>query len=366
MSAPLGTNARFKTVENILGQMKTTVSSATSSFSNSIGSPETGNYILNVFFYFLLFAFILFLILTVIHFTVKPIFRFNPGDKGYIGVPANRHDKVYWNEKEVQPGPEERVPLDSDKESLIAYKYENNYSFSVDLYCTRVEGSDAKTRLILFKTYKFGESSLSELGSLKAGTDSDLAKVCAAAQTTTPDTDIEIDQKKGIFKRKSPLSAAPSQNEDLQTYMKTKCSLMMYLTETNDLIVSIFTGGTPNVYNSRPIKNIPLYQPFRVTVVVEEKNFTVYLNAKQASQTLTNKREEISLNTYTRLDTTTQRFYTAPTWANQPKTIYARNFHLWPRAILYEEVRDAQPPLASVKDFGIDDETVANGESCSP
>ena len=145
--------------------------------------------------------------------------------------------------------------------------------------------------------------------------------------------------------------------------MNSRVSMYMYLTKTNDLVVTFYSGSTGTPYSSREIKNIPLYVPFRVTVVVQEKTFTVYINAQQAFQrTIPNA--TLVLNSHNSLNTSSQRFFPAPSWADMPiKTIFVQNLHLWSRAITYSEVQSAQPALALESDFNMSPEN--NTSTCS-
>jgi hypothetical protein len=244
-----------------------------------------------------------------------PVFKFTPGAKGLIGVPAASDDKVYWNTK-VQPAALGYAPLDND--SLGSYDYTNNFSFSIDLYVRRMTDTTATSRVILYKTFKNG------------------AQVTPAPNVPVAD----------------PLATAPGAAEDLATYMSTKASMFMYLTQTNDLVVTFFSGADGTPFSSREIKNIPLYSPFRVTVVVEDKTFTVYVNAQQAFQRTVPI--VLALNSKGGLNTGSQRFFPPPSWADAPtKTVFLQNFHLWPRAISYPEVQKAQPALALTADFNM-------------
>jgi hypothetical protein len=158
-----------------------------------------------------------------------------------------------------------------------------------------------------------------------------------------------------------PLATAPTAGQDLATYMSSKASMYMYLTQTNDLVVTFFNGPNGTPFSTREIKNIPLYNPFRITVVVEEKTFTVYINAKQAFQRTVPTLLALNSNN---LDTSSQRFFPPPSWADAPtKTVFLQNFHLWPRAISYPEVQKAQPALALAADFNMPVESGTS--SCS-
>jgi hypothetical protein len=363
MSAPIASNMRATTVQNILGQAAQVGRSAASYASSSVASvgssftPENGSYLLSILFYVFLYGFIAFLILLVIHFTMTPIFRFNAGDKGLIGVPASQSDKVYWTDR-TQPPPESRAPFDSD--SLAQYEFENNFSFSIDLYCTKITSTNVKNRLILFKTYKYG---VGQPGDFNAGSlsPSNIDQICAA-RSAEGQSGYNPNQANLITN--SPLATPPGTNDtDLESYMKGKCSMFMYLTDTNDLIITFFVGTQGTPYSCKPIRNIPLYTPFRVSCVAEKKLFTVYLNGKQTFQKIVPV--GISLNSFNALRQAQQRFYTAPSWANSPvQTVFIQNLHIWPHTLNYPQVSQAMPALASVKDFNATSDEDSNGQ-CS-
>jgi hypothetical protein len=324
-TAAARTNA--DTVQKILGNAvaagRSAVSSASSYASSSLASysgqgqgQDSPNYALQVLFYLLMYAFVLFLVLLLVHFTVRPIFRFTPGANGLIGLPSAADDKVYWNTRS-QPALLSYAPLTTD--TLAPYAFTNNFTMSVDLYVRRMTDTNAKTRVILYKTHE-----------------------------STSATD--------------PLATGPTATEDISAYMAKKVSMFVYLTSTNDIGVTFYTGLTGTPYSSREIKNIPLYTPFRLTIVVEDKTFSVYINAQQAFQRTVPS--AITLNSSNSLDTKTQRFYPPPAWADSTtKTVFLQNLHLWPRSISYPEVQRAQPALALAADF---DMPVESGtSSCS-
>jgi len=316
MSVP-PVNMRNTTIASILGQgassayssTTSAVSSATS-YATSYATSENGNYTLQVLFYVFLYTFFLFLILVLVHFTIKPVFKFTPGSAGLIRVAVPTDDKVYWNSK-VQPPAEDRVPKQGD--SLESYDFTNNFSFSVDLYVRRMTDTEPNKRVILYKTYMYG---------------SDLSAPIAGP---------------------TGLSAGPGAADGRETFMQSKCSMYMYLSDTNNLGLTFFAGSSGTAYSIKEIDNIPFYTPFRVTVVVEDKTFTMYINAKQTFQRLVPS--TLNLNSLAGLPTANQRFYAPPSWANS-QTVFLQNFHVWPRAISYPEVQQAQPALARKEDFG--------------
>ena len=303
------------TAEDILkgiGSYAKSAAYSASSYASSYGSTyltsENGNYTLSVLFYIVLYSFILFLILVIVHFTITPVFKFTPGAKGLVGVPSSTDDIVYWNKKS-QPSTTEIAPIAND--SLSTYEFMRNFSFSVDIFLRKITEADINKRILLYLAYQPPSSGTNT--NLLVNTD------FTAVSEVEPTT-------QGVLVRKS--------------YMG------MYLTDTNDLIVTFVSGGTP--YSTRPIKNIPFYTPFRITVVVEDKSFSVFINGQQAFQrivpgVLTFSRPEGTPETSTQLI-----FYPPPFGA----PIYVQNLHLWPRAISYKEVQRAQPALALESDFG--------------
>jgi hypothetical protein len=329
-TVPTGQTAS-ETAEEILRGLGTASSAVSSvarssasyagTYAASYATPENGSYTLNVLFYLVLYAFILFLVLILVHFTIYPVFKFTPGAKGLIGVAGTKDSIVYWNNKKQ---PSTYAPLDTD--TLGSYEFTNKFSFSVDLFVRRMTDSTATNRVILYKTYANGSQ---------------------LTGTSVAD----------------PLISGPTAaDSDIEAYMRSKVSMFMYLTKTNDLVVTFFSGPEGTPYSSRQIKNISLYTPFRVTVVVEDKTFTVYVNAQQAFQrTVPTK---LLLNTLGNLSTASQRFFAPPSWADQPaKTIFLQNLQVWPREISYSEVQTAQPALALEADFGMSAESGTS--SCS-
>ncbi len=330
-------NGRTRQVESILGQVTNIGKEYTQNAFEKVSSPETGSYILKVLFYLLFYTFIIFIGLMLVHFTITPVFRFTPGAKGYIGVPGTTDSKVYWTGK--PPAALDSAPDPND--DINAYKFENNFTFSIDIMATKLSDTDAQSRLVLFKTFDFDNSGRSN----KKMSNDQFQQLCGY----NPDSST------------NNIQGGPA-GENTQSYMANASSMIVYITETNDLVITFFVGPNGTVYNSRPIRNIPLNEPFRVTVVVEEKLFTVYLNGKQTFQRIVS--EGIRLNSVNGMKTDSQRFYAPPTWAEQPKkSIYIQNLILWPRAIPYTEVVSASPALATASSFGVG--TDIQGASCS-
>jgi hypothetical protein len=238
---------------------------------------------------------------------VHPIFKFVPGGAGYIPVPASTDNVVYWNNKK-QPPPSSIAPIAGDK--LANHAFTNTFSFSIDLFIRQITDTSAFTRLILYKT------------------------------------------------NKSAILASPSvtDSEGFVNYMSRNASMIMYLTETNDLVVTFFAGNTAASYSCPYIKNVPLYTPFRISVVVEKLMFSIYLNGMLTFQRVFPS--ELTNNESTPALSGQQAFFSAPAWANLPvQTIFVQNFNLWNRILSYSELISAQPALALISDFNIPKDT---------
>jgi hypothetical protein len=275
-------------------------SSARSTSYNSY-NDATNRYWMHVTYYFTLYSLLVFLVLVVINYTITPIFSFYPGSPGIIPIPGLTNDLVYWNNK-TQPAFSDPVPKKDDK--LYGKSYVNMFSFGIDLYVRELSTSSASNRLILYK---------------------------ASAPVSAP-----------------PKIDATFTGDSFINYMKKRSSMIMYLTDTNDLVITFFSGSKQ--YNTAPIKNIPLYTPFRITLVVEDKMFTTYLNSKQVFQRLVPELIAMPSDGNSGM----QLFYSSPEWTNNPRhSIYVQNFHVWSRPITYKEVISARPALALDTDFGL-------------
>jgi hypothetical protein len=297
------------TAANIKG-LGSAIGAKTSNSFSTLSTPETGSFILNMLFYIVLYAFVIFLLLALVHFTVYPIFRFRPGQKGLILIPGLGDNRVYWNNRK-QPPPLTSVSSDPE-DSLSDYPFINNFSFCLDLYIRRLTVTDNQNRLVLAK---------------------------ANAPPSSPTA--------------HPLSVGPGATTDLVNYAKGKTSMIMYFGVNNDLNLLFFSGSNSTEIPITPIQNIPLNTPFRICVVVEERLVTIYLNGKQVAQRTSST--PIELNTGTQAaQVSPQKFYSAPAWSEMPmKSIYVQNFNLWPRALSYPEVAEAQPALAKKEDFNL-------------
>lgn len=284
------------------------------SYASNTFSSEGGSYILRVLFFLFLYLFIAFVILVVVHNTVYPIFVFKPGDKGVIRIPGYDDGITYLTKREVPPT-NLYYPKPGDR--LAMYSFLNNFTISVDIYARKLPSTNAYTRVILFKA--------------------------PASALNIPPPPI-------------PPQGSLMSIDRFLDHMANYTSMIMYLTDTNDLTVTFFSGdGKP--YSIPYIKNIPLYTPFRITVVVDSGMFIVYLNARQVFQRIIPG----GIQNNFRVSGAEQKFFIAPEWANLPtQTVFLHNLHIWDRALLFSELSQATPALAAEADFALPGEM--NGE----
>ena len=273
-----------------------------SAFGSAL-STTTGGYALQVLFYLFLYGFVAFLILMLVHFSIVPIFQFIPGGKGIIPISTVNDYAVYWNTG-IQPTPSENAP-DANilTDPLRNYPFLTLYTYSVDIYLTDLSTSTAKDRLIFYK----------------AG---------------------------------SPLNLS-TLGTSIQDYAAThNVSMIGYLSDTNDLLITYYSGASATRFSSVPIRNVPLYTPFRISVVFDTNLFTVYLNGVQVSQTPVTS---ISLNAG---DTPNQTFR-----ANPSSCCYVQTLILWNRALLFNELASVPVALTAPAKFGVAKPTTSSGSS---
>ncbi len=176
------------------------------------------------------------ILLIIVHYTIKPIFRFKPGDPGVIGVPGtNPTSEVYWSKTA------ETIDLTSPRSFIYDMAY--NYSFAVDILVNDpTVGIGKRPRIILYRANNPINS------------------------TTFTDT--------------STIQSFFSSNNNF--------NFIVYLDgQTNDLYVSTATyknvsqGSTvvtlPSI-ETVAIPNVPVNKPIRLAVGLAQQFMEVYVN----------------------------------------------------------------------------------------
>lgn len=85
------------------------------------------------------------ILLIIVHYTIKPIFRFKPGDPGVIGVPGtNPTSEVYWDKTA------DTINLSNPRSFIYDMPY--NYSFAIDILVNDpTVGIGKKPRILLYR-----------------------------------------------------------------------------------------------------------------------------------------------------------------------------------------------------------------------
>ena len=122
------------------GLVQPPIAAATRSTTTSSNLPSMAGGIITTLFYLSSFLFILFLILTFINFTIYPIFKLSPHDKGFISVAT---DPVQTAWTKTPPKPEDHA--------LITTPLSTDYTISFDVY---VNSAYSTVKTPLFVLYR--------------------------------------------------------------------------------------------------------------------------------------------------------------------------------------------------------------------
>lgn len=210
-------------------------------FNTNINTEGTNPYV-KIVLYIVAFIAFLVLALTIVHYTVYPIWRFSPTDKGVIGVPGFDSTFIRWNKAN-------QVAVLSSQETPI------------------------------------GSGSVNWSGML------DVIIDAPTAVKNWNDNGLPIERI--LFWRGQSIntSASVTQTSTLLTLIPSY-NICIYLDKlTNDMFVSVLCSrsATEKVMENVRIPNFPVRKSTRVGWMVSEKFFEVYVNGKLIkSQKLTN------------------------------------------------------------------------------
>ncbi len=191
----------------------------------SIGVPG-GSSIIQILFYISLFLFILFLILTFIHFTIRPIFKLSPTDNAILGSLATEDMQSEWIKESS-----------ADKIANFKPPKSCDITLSMDVYSTGDYTSVTAPKVFLYRSEAAGAI------------------------------------------------AANAKVSDLLTVLPTTNLIAYFENETDNLIVSAVTtmNNTKRLESCAPITNLPVKSPFRLTIVLMSNFFEVYIDGKLRS-----------------------------------------------------------------------------------
>jgi hypothetical protein len=262
--------------------------SGDSSYTNYTTDTGVNSGVLQYIYYFLAFTLLVVLLLVLIHFTIKPIFRTRPGAPGYISMPGSDDSEVFW--KKIN----EIVTL-QDIDTPLQSKFQN-YSVIFDINIDNPTSNTDYPRILFTR----GEM---------------------LPKPTQPYTD-----------RDTILSIAPNFN------------LILYLDRlTNDLNIAVQTsmssgaqsGAVQVLVENITIENLPVRKPIRIGIMVGNGVLEVYLNGYLArTKTFNNPMRAIMGPVQ------------PPNDAILSSTARVRNLRMWGRPLSAAEFRAYNGPEA--------------------
>jgi hypothetical protein len=185
-------------------------------------------------------AFVIFLILLLIHYTVYPVFSFNPGDGGLIPIPA-ASDEYIFSKGEIVAS-DRKILL---KEPLGDEHFPKKCGFTVamDVYDQGVVQSE-QPRILL---YRSGEAAQAPNTGFKFTSSTDTATKQTLLGTQFPNSDLVLFLDPGL----------------------------------NNLSVAVKIQATPAAFQILgPIENTPVRVPYRLTVTYMKELVELYVNGK--------------------------------------------------------------------------------------
>ncbi len=260
--------------------------------SNSTGAATAGakgSTIGQILAYILAIGVVILVILLFINYFITPIFRLQPGGPGIIPVPGFDDGKLFW--KNTSPG-----QIKNNDLPIVSQYY--GYTVNLDV---------------------FVENPLQF--------------------ATTP----RIFFSRGAVRKEKP------SGDTILGALDNYNLVAALLNDTNDLIVSVLNKD--NNMENIIVPNVPVQEPFRLTMVVMQQALEVYINGK-----LIKTRKFLAEPKDTKGD-----IY--PTSGIEINAIKVHNLKIWSRILTASEIRQATPKLSSAKDFGAG--PMASSTSCS-
>jgi uncharacterized protein (UPF0333 family) len=228
---------------------------------------------------------VLVLILLVVHYTVTPIFTFSFGDRGLIPLARANDGQLVWT----------KGPVAADLSANVLRILPNSFTVQMDIYVESERAVGKFDRVLFYR----------------------------ALRPVTPDNTLTL----------------------MKQYPETNLVVRL-LAETNDLVVSAVTLAdannleTASLESTPTILNVPIRQPFRLTVILLPQVLEVYMNGKlYGTKTFR----------YT-LKSTPSYFFGPPDLYRNSTRIM--NVQYWDRALNAREVKAAGPALPDVSLFG--------------
>lgn len=228
-------------------------------------------------------AFVVFLLLVIVHYTITPIFTFTIGQKGLFPLANTNDGQLVWTQG----------PVVADLSANVQRILPTGFTIQQDIFVQEDNAPTIRPRVFFYRS-------------------------------TTP-------------------VVPGSGNTDVSTQYPNSNLIMYLLPDTNDLVVSGITQKDNNTYiESAPtILNVPVRQPFRLTVVLLPQVLEVYLNGQLfGTKTFRYPPKEI-----------TNSFFGPPDAFRS--SVRTMNFQYWDRPLSAMEIKNAGPALPDASKFGM-------------
>jgi hypothetical protein len=233
---------------------------------------------LRILSYFLAILVVVLVILLFVNYFITPIFRFQPGGPGIIPVPGFDDGKLFWNK--TSPGMIKNKDLPISNQCF-------DYTINLDVFIQNPLQFSIAPRV--------------------------------------------------FFNRGGEINQKPT-GDTLLSVLGNYNLAAALLPDTSDMIVSVLNAN--NNMENVVISNIPVQEPFRLTMVVMQQGMEVYVNGKLMK---------------TRMFSATPKSVLAdiyPSTGIEINVTKVRNLKIWPRILATGEIKQAKPALSSAKDFG--------------
>ena len=260
------------------------IQSPSASFVSNVGSSEsTSSAPVTIVYYIGMILLVLMVILVVVQYTgIFPVFSFMDGDGGYIPIMRTNDAQLVWT----------NGPVAADLSGNVTKILPCSFTIQQDIYIENETVIGSKRRVFFYRS-----------------------KTPIVPQGTTDDL----------------ISSYPESN------------LLMYLLpNTNDLVVSAITKdkeGKLYLESAPTVLNVPIRQPFRLTVVFLPQVLEVYMNGKLFGTKTFRYQPQL----------TTNYFWGPPEQFRN--TVRVMNFSYWDRPLMAMEVPKTPPAIPDTSKF---------------
>ena len=260
------------------------IQSPSASFVSNVGSSEsTSSAPVTIVYYIGMILLVLMVILVVVQYTgIFPVFSFMDGDGGYIPIMRTNDAQLVWT----------NGPVAADLSGNVTKILPCSFTIQQDIYIENETVIGSKRRVFFYRS-----------------------KTPIVPQGTTDDL----------------ISSYPDSN------------LLMYLLpNTNDLVVSAITKdkeGRLYLESAPTVLNVPIRQPFRLTVVFLPQVLEVYMNGKLFGTKTFRYQPQL----------TTNYFWGPPEQFRN--TVRVMNFSYWDRPLMAMEVPKTPPAIPDTSKF---------------